>query len=67
MERTLGLGMSERSGKIDDYQYALIEQTGLIAIRRPDGSFKMLPGTNDIKAAVRNFIELDSKPSSSEH
>ena len=65
MERTMGLGMSEPSGKIGDYQYALVEQTGLIAIRRPDGSFRMLPGSNDVDSAVRSFIELDSKTSSS--
>ena len=65
MERTMGLGMSEPSGKIGDYQYALVEQTGLIAIRRPDGSFRMLPGTEDVETAVRSFIELDAKSSSS--
>ena len=65
MERTMGLGMSEPSGKIGDYQYALVEQTGLIAIRRPDGSFRMLPGTDDVETAVRSFIELDAKSSSS--
>ena len=65
MERTIGLGMSEPSGKIGDYQYALVEQTGLIAIRRPDGSFRMLPGTDDVETAVRSFIELDAKSSSS--
>ena len=57
--------MSESSGKIGDYQYALVEQTGLIAIRRPDGSFRMLPGTDDVETAVRSFIELDAKSSSS--
>ena len=61
----MGLGMSEPSGKIGDYQYALVEQTGLIAIRRPDGSFRMLPGTDDVETAVRSFIELDAKSSSS--
>ena len=61
----MGLGMSEPSGKIGDYQYALVEQTGLIAIRRPDGSFRMLPGTEDVETAVRSFIELDAKSSSS--
>ena len=65
MERTIGLGMSESSGKIGDYQYALVEQTGLIAIRRPDGSFRMLPGTDDVETAVLRFIELDAKSSSS--
>ena len=61
----MGLGMSEPSGKIGNYQYALVEQTGLIAIRRPDGSFRMLPGTEDVETAVRSFIELDAKSSSS--
>ena len=61
----MGLDMSEPSGKIGDYQYALVEQTGLIAIRRPDGSFRMLPGTDDVETAVRSFIELDAKSSSS--
>ena len=61
----MGLGMSEPSGKIGNYQYALVEQTGLIAIRRPDGSFRMLPGTDDVETAVRSFIELDAKSSSS--
>ena len=65
MERTMRLDMSEPSGKSGDYQYALVKQPGLIAIRRPDGSFKMLPGSNDVEAAVRSFIELDSKTSSS--
>ena len=61
----MGLGMSEPSGKIGNYQYALVEQTGLIAIRRPDGSFRMLPGTDDVETAIRSFIELDAKSSSS--
>ena len=61
----MGLGMSEPSGKIGNYQYVFVEQTGLIAIRRPDGSFRMLPGTDDVETAVRSFIELDAKSSSS--
>ena len=65
MERTMRLDMSEPSGKIGDYQYALVKQTGLIAIRRPDGSFRMLPGTDDVETAVRSFIELDAKSYSS--
>ena len=65
MERTMRLDMSKPSGKIGDYQYALVKQTGLIAIRRPDGSFRMLPGTIDVETAVRSFIELDSKTPSS--
>ena len=35
--------MSGSSGEIDGYQYALVEQTGLIAVWRPDGSIRMLP------------------------
>ena len=61
----MGLGMSEPSGKIGNYQYALVEQTGLIAIRRPDGSFRMLPGTDDVETVVHSFIELAAKSSSS--
>jgi hypothetical protein len=45
--------------KIDGYQYALIEAIGLIAVRRPDGSFRMLPGAEDVETAVRAFIEKD--------
>jgi len=51
------------SGEIDGYQYAVIAQTGLIAVRRPDGSMRMLPGTEDAEAAVRAFIALDATPS----
>ena len=47
------------SGEIDGYQYAVIEATGLIAVRRPDGSVRMLPGSSDIAAAVRAFIVKD--------
>lgn len=47
------------SGEIDGYQYALIEQTGLIAVRRPDGDMRMLPGAADVEAAVRHFIAQD--------
>ena len=61
----MGSGISTTSGKIGDYQYALIEQTGLIAIRLPDGSFRMLPSTDDVETAVLSFIKLDSKTSSS--
>lgn len=46
-------------GEIDGYQYAVIEATGLIAVRRPDGSVRMLPGSADIAAAVRAFIAKD--------
>ena len=45
--------------EIDGYQYAVIESTGLIAVRRPDGSIRMLPGNPDAEAAVRAFIEND--------
>lgn len=45
--------------EIDGYQYAVIESTGLIAVRRPDGSVRMLPGTPDAEAAVRAFVEKD--------
>ncbi|MGB0552491.1 MAG: hypothetical protein ACPGQV_07945 [Alphaproteobacteria bacterium] len=51
------------SGEIDGYQYAVISQTGLIAVRQPDGSMRMLPGTEDVEAAVRAFIALDATPS----
>lgn len=51
--------MASRSGEIDGYQFAVIEQTGLIAVRRPDGSMRMLPGAEDVEAAVRAFIAND--------
>tara|TARA_B100000676_G_C17969209_1_gene782208 strand:+ start:521 stop:727 length:207 start_codon:yes stop_codon:yes gene_type:complete len=60
---SLELEMSGSSGEIDGYQYALVEQTGLIAVRRPDGSFRMLPGADDIDSAVRQFIALDLRSS----
>lgn len=47
------------TGEIDGYQYAVIESTGLIAVRRPDGSVRMLPGDPDPESAVRAFIEKD--------
>ncbi|MCG8547547.1 MAG: hypothetical protein MJE12_25395 [Alphaproteobacteria bacterium] len=50
------------SGEIDGYQYAVIEATGLIAVRRPDGSIRMLPTAEDVEAAVRAFVEKDRKP-----
>ena len=50
------------SGEIDGYQYAVIEATGLIAVRRPDGSIRMLPGAEDVEAAVRAFVEKDRNP-----
>jgi hypothetical protein len=52
--------MADESHKeIDGYQYAVIEATGLIAVRRPDGSVRMLPGARDAEAAVRAFIAKD--------
>ncbi len=53
-----------QTGEIDGYQYAVIEATGLIAVRRPDGSIRMLPGAPDVEAAVRDFIAVDSQGSS---
>ncbi len=52
------------SGEIHGYQYAVIEATGLIAVRRPDGSIRMLPGAPDTEAAVRAFIANDTGKSS---
>ncbi len=57
---SLEFEMSGSSGEIDGYQYALVEQTGLIAVRRPDGSIRMLPGADDIDTAIRQFIALAS-------
>jgi len=45
------------TGEIDGYQFAVIEATKLIAVRRPDGSLRMLPGAVDVENAVRTFIE----------
>lgn len=45
-----------KNGEIDGYQFAVIEQTGLIAVRCPDGSMRMLPGAEDADMAVREFI-----------
>ncbi len=47
------------TNEIDGYQFALIEATGLIAVRRPDGSMRMLPGAKDVADAVRAFIAKD--------
>ena len=48
---------------IDGYSYAVIPATGFIAVRRPDGSLRMLPGVGDepmaVERAVRAFIEKD--------
>ena len=51
------------TGKIEGNQYAAIEQTGLIAIRRPNGSMCMLPVSDDPVASVRAFVEQDLPPS----
>ena len=47
------------TGEIDGYQFAVIEATKLIAVRRPDGSLRMLPGAVDVENAVKTFIEQD--------
>jgi hypothetical protein len=47
------------AGEIDGYQFAVIEATGLIAVRRPDGSLRMLPGAVDVENAVKSFIRED--------
>ncbi len=48
---------------IDGYSYAVIPATGLIAVRRPDGSLRMLPAVGDepdaVERAVRAFIQKD--------
>jgi hypothetical protein len=54
-----GISAMGDTNEIDGYQFALIEATGLIAVRRPDGSMRMLPGTKDVTAAVRGFIAKD--------
>ena len=48
-----------QAGEIDGYQFAVIEATQLIAVRRPDGSLRMLPGAVDVENAVKSFIEAD--------
>jgi hypothetical protein len=45
-----------KAGEIDGYQFAVIEATGLIAVRRPDGSLRMLPGAAEVENAVKTFI-----------
>ena len=45
------------NGEIDGYHYAVIEQTGLIVVRFPDGMMRMLPASEDPDRAVRSFIE----------
>jgi hypothetical protein len=47
------------AGEIDGYQFAVIEATGLIAVRRPDGSLRMLPGAVDVENVVKSFIRQD--------
>jgi hypothetical protein len=47
------------AGEIDGYQYAVIEATNLIAVRRPDGTIRMLPGAQDVESAVKSFICQD--------
>ena len=47
------------AGEIDGYQYAVIEATNLIAVRRPDGTIRMLPGALDVESAVKSFIRQD--------
>jgi len=48
-----------QAGEIDGYQFVVIEATQLIAVRRPDGSLRMLPGAVDVENAVKSFIEED--------
>ncbi len=62
--RLLCILVRMHAGEIDGYQYAVIEATGLIAVRRPDGSIRMLPGAPDVEAAVRSFIANDAGKSS---
>ena len=50
------------TGKIDGYEFAVIETTKLIAVRRPDGSLRMLPGADNVENAVRAFIDEDRSP-----
>ena len=47
------------AGEIEGYQFAVIEATNLIAVRRPDGSLRMLPGALDVENAVKSFIRED--------
>jgi hypothetical protein len=53
-----------KAGEIDGYQFAVIEATNLIAVRRPDGSLRMLPGAVDVENAVKSFIREDRDGSS---
>lgn len=47
------------AGEIEGYQYAVIEATNLIAVRRPDGTIRMLPGALDVESVVKSFIDQD--------
>jgi hypothetical protein len=47
------------AGEIDGYQFAVIDATKLIAVRRPDGSLRMLPAAVDVENAVKSFIRED--------
>jgi hypothetical protein len=47
------------AGEIEGYQYAVIEATNLIAVRRPDGTIRMLPGALDVESVVKSFISQD--------
>ena len=51
--------VSMNTGDIDGYQFAVIDATKLIAVRRPDGSLCMLPGAVDVENAVKTFIRAD--------
>jgi len=56
-----------QAGEIDGYQFAVIEATQLIAVRRPDGSLRMLPGAVDVENAVKSFIEEDRAAMTDNH
>ena len=49
------------AGEINGYNYAVIEETGLI-VRYPDGTMRMLPASNDPERAVQSFIERIRPP-----
>ncbi len=52
-------------GEIDGYSYAVVPATGLIMVRRPDGSLRTLPNAGSdpagVDAAVRAFIDSDRR------
>ena len=56
-----------QAGEIDGDQFAVIEATQLIAVRRPDGSLRMLPGAVDVENAVKSFIEVDLAATTGNH